>query len=94
MSCLQPVFVITSGKQTTDEGPYTRLDEASAGLQNKGAAVFVLGIGEDVDPSELNQIASSPENVFTVDSFENLEDKADSIKRGICKLGIASYGSF
>ena len=50
--------------------------------------MFVLGIGNDVDPSELSKIASGPNNVFTVDSFEDLEDKADSIKRGICKLGI------
>ena len=50
--------------------------------------MFVLGIGKEVDPSELGQIASGPQNVFTVDSFEDLDDKANSIKRGICKLGI------
>ena len=56
--------------------------------------MFVLGIGKDVDPSELDQIASGPQNVFTVDSFEDLDDKANSIKRGICKLGIACNASF
>ena len=79
--------MITTGKQTTDERPSTPLDVASSRLQSKGAAVFVLGIGKDVDPSELNQIASGPKNVFTVDSFEDLEDKAGEIKRGICVLG-------
>ena len=79
--------MITTGKQTTDQGAYTPLDEASARLQTKGTAVFVLGIGKDVDTSELNQIASGPKNVFTVDSFEDLNDKANGVKRGICILG-------
>ena len=64
------------------------LDVASSRLQSKGAAVFVLGIGKDVDPQELNKIASGPDNVFRVDSFEDLDDKANQLKRGICVLGI------
>ena len=83
----QPVLVITTGKQTTNQGVYTPLDIASLFLQSKGTAVFVLGIGKDVDNSELNDIASSPDNVFTVDSFLDLDKKANEIKRGICILG-------
>ena len=73
--------MITTGKQTTDQGVYTP-------LQDKGAAVFVLGIGKDVDPSELKQIASGPNNVFTVGSFDDLDTKANEAKKGICVLGI------
>ena len=91
---MQPVFVITTGEQTTDQGAYTPLDVASSRLQTKGAAVFVLGIGNDVDASELNQIASGPRNVFTVDSFGDLSNRANSIKRGICKLGNCGNCSF
>ncbi|XP_015750459.1 PREDICTED: uncharacterized protein LOC107330348, partial [Acropora digitifera] len=80
----KPVFVITAGKQTTDVGAFTPLDEASACLQTKGSAVFVLGIGKSVDRAELNQIASGPNNTFTVDSFKDLKDKVHEIKRGIC----------
>ena len=54
--------------------------------------MFVLGIGKDVDPSELNQIASGPNNVFRVDSFEDLDNNADLIKRGICKFGTVCNG--
>ena len=50
--------------------------------------MFVLGIGKDVDTSELTEIASSPGNVFTVDSFRDLYRKTDEAKRGICILGI------
>ena len=49
--------------------------------------MFILGIGKDVDSSELNQIASGPNNVFTVDSFKELNNKANEAKRGICILG-------
>ena len=55
--------------------------------------MFVLGVGKDVDSSELNQIASGPKNVFTVDSFAALDDKANSIKRGICTFGMVCNGS-
>ena len=64
------------------------LDVASSRLQSKGAAVFVLGIGKNVNPQELNKIASGPDNVFRVESFEDLDDKANELKRGICILGI------
>ena len=56
--------------------------------------MFVLGIGKDVDASELNQIASGPKNVFTVDSFADLDNKANELKRGICILGICRSGTF
>lgn len=49
--------------------------------------MFVLGIGKDVDPSELKKIASGPDNVFTVDSSNALDDKSEEVKRGICILG-------
>ena len=80
--------MITTGKQSKDLGTPTPLDVASSRLQSKGAAVFVLGIGKDVDPSELNQIASGPKNVFRVDSFADLDEKSNEYKRGICILGI------
>lgn len=84
----QPVFVIVTGKQTTNQGAYTSLGEASGRLQIQGSAVFVLGIGKDVDPKELNEIASGQKNVFTVNSFKDLDNKVHELKRGICILGI------
>ena len=85
----QPVFVIVTGKQTTNQGASTSLGEASRRLQIQGSAVFVLGIGKDVDPKELNEIASGQKNVFTVNSFKDLEKKVHELKRGICVLGIS-----
>lgn len=49
--------------------------------------MFALGIGDNIDKSELEKIASSPDNVFTVKSFDELEDKVHRIKSGFC-IGI------
>lgn len=87
---LQPVLLITTGRQSKDQGVYTPLEEASLRLQRKGASVFSLGIGEDVDSTELENVASAPENVFTVDSYGNLDDNVKEIKRSLC-IGIDSY---
>ena len=84
-------MVITDGKQTTDRGPYTPLQLVSSRLRNKGAAVFALGIGLSVDSSELEQIASSPENVITIDSFEELTDKIKDFRDGFCKGRLHTY---
>ena len=55
--------------------------------------MFALGIGDDIDKSELEKIATSPDNVLTVDSFDQLEDKVHRIKRGFCigTVQIISY---
>lgn len=80
--------MITDGRQTTPQGPYTSLEVLSSRLQQKKASVFALGIGDDIDKSELEKIATSADNVFTVKSFDELEDKVHRIKRGFC-IGIA-----
>lgn len=89
LSVLQPVFVITTGKQTGKDN-YTPLDVTSSQLQRKGAEVFALGIGKDVDSSELTQIVSAPSNIFMVDTFAELDDIANEVKRRICVSGIDS----
>ena len=38
--------------------------------------------GEDVDTLEINKIASGPNNVFTVDSFADLDNKANEVREG------------
>ena len=50
--------------------------------------MFVVGIGDNIDKTELQQIASSPANVFTVKSYDELPDKPRQIRTGIC-IGIA-----
>ena len=49
--------------------------------------MFVVGIGDNIDKKELQKIASSPANVFTVKSYDELRDKPRQIWTGIC-IGI------
>ena len=81
---MQIAIVITDGKQTTDRGAYTELSVASRGLKNKGVIVFSLGIGRNVDQTQLNDIASSSKNVFTAVSFSELAPVAETIVQNSC----------
>ena len=84
MFLFQIAIVITDGKQTKT-GVFTSLDVASAGIKNKGVTVYAIGIGNGVDRNELEEIASSPEYVFTSSSFRALQTIAPQIRRGICE---------
>ena len=55
--------------------------------------MFVVGIGDNIDKSELEKIASSPSNVFTVPSYDTLQEKPRQIRTGIC-IGTVKKISF
>ena len=76
--------MITDGEQTTDRGPYTELSEAARGLKNKNVRVYSLGIGTKVDREQLNDIASSADNVFEATSFSDLSPAAKTIVQSSC----------
>jgi len=46
--------------------------------------VYSLGIGTNIDPTQLNDIASSNNNVFTAASFAALTPVAKSIVQNSC----------
>ncbi|XP_027057449.1 collagen alpha-1(XII) chain-like isoform X1 [Pocillopora damicornis] len=79
----QVAIVITDGQQTTTKA-YTPLDQASKGIKDKGVEVFALGIGSGVDTSQLRQIASSNDNVFTAPGFNELESVVKQIVEKTC----------
>ena len=76
--------VVTDGKQTTT-GSYTKLSVASQGIKNKGVTVYAVGIGSNPDRAELEEIASSPENVLTSASFKELETIAPQLRTTVCE---------
>ena len=80
---LQVVIVITDGKQTKSR-PYTELTVASQGVKDKGIAVYAVGVGKGVDASELQQIASSQENVYTASSFKEVHTLAPQLRGNLC----------
>jgi hypothetical protein len=64
-------FILTDGKQTEDFDAKP-LDVASKPLKDLGVKMYVIGIGAHVDIQELNLLAERPQDVFTVDSFDDL----------------------
>ena len=74
--------MITDGKQTTPG--FTPLDIASQVIKDKGIVVYSLGIGSDVDYDQLNQIASSEDNVFISVGFDELLDDVQPVVEKSC----------
>ena len=58
---LQIAILVTSGPQATKERP---LADLAAQLKDIGVDIYSVGIGPNVIPSELEAIASRPDNVF------------------------------
>ena len=52
--------------------------------------MFALGIGTNIDNSELEKIASGPENVIRVNSFKDLKDTVQRFRDGFC-IGIVQF---
>lgn len=57
-------MLVTTGPQSTQQPLDTPLADAAAQLKDTGVDIYSLGIGPNVVPSELEAIASRPENVL------------------------------
>ena len=75
------VIVMTDGKSRNSS---LTKQEANR-LHRAGIKVFAIGIGSKVVKDELKNIASSPENVFTVVSFNVLDSILSELKKSTCK---------
>ena len=80
---VQVLIVITDGKQTTSK-PFIELTVASQGIKDKGISVYAVGVGRGPDLSELQQIASAPENVFSSESYKGVISLAPPIRGKLC----------
>ena len=64
------------------------LTTAANKLKQKGISVFAVGIGQDVDQSELSSVASSPDHVFLFDSHDSLFARLDELTSSVCSSHI------
>jgi hypothetical protein len=78
-------LVITDGIQTKDKGTFVPLEKASEPLKAKGVSVYALGIGIDIDISELLLIGSGSDYVFSATSFDELQTKVEGITKAQCQ---------
>ena len=79
-------MVLTDGKQTTGRfaPDALALFEASKPLKEKGVQVFSLGITAAASKAQLIEIASADEHAFKVETFGELADIVNRIKKKIC----------
>lgn len=83
-SVAKVAIVITDGRQTPapDE---MRLDQAAAPLLVRGVKVLAIGIGDNVDKSELNMMVDNPEeHAFWSHSYRELRAQLATIARESC----------
>lgn len=77
------LFVMTDGRSTAVSGiqGFTLSRRAAIRLQKTGIQIVSIGVGNQVDPAELQAIASFPkqENVIQYDSFDQLITAARKI---------------
>lgn len=64
------VFV---GSFQTKDGKQIPLPDAVSGLIAKGVEIISVGIGENIDPRELQSIATDPKSVFHQDAIDQLK---------------------
>jgi hypothetical protein len=83
-SC-QVALVLTDGIQTKDKGPFTSLHIASSRLQNKDVNVYSLGVGSDIDVTELLDMASGKDFVFSARNFDDLSTRVKEITEAQCQ---------
>ncbi|XP_068670645.1 matrilin-3-like [Montipora foliosa] len=87
---LKIIILLTAGKQTTEQGSFTPLSEASKPLLDKGVGIYVVGVGskENIDINELVQISGRKENVLTSEMFKDLVMLAEDLAKVICGMKI------
>ncbi|XP_033728140.1 collagen alpha-3(VI) chain-like [Pecten maximus] len=78
---VEDILVVLTDGHSTDRN--STLDEAEM-LHNTSTKVITIGIGADIDISELNAIASDPSNAFTVPDFDALAGIQNSISAQAC----------
>ena len=74
------MIVLTDGESGTSPGP------AAAAARAEGIQIISFGIGSGVNIAELNDIASGPEFVFLIDSFnqQDFDDVLQTLQLAVC----------
>ena len=59
------MLLLTTGPQATNQKPATSLADAAAVLKNRGVLLYAIGIGPDAVQSQLEDVASSNDYVYS-----------------------------
>ena len=82
----QVALVMTDGKQTVDDGVLSAdiLYNAVQPLKDKNVKVLSLGIGKNTNLFDLLTLASSDNDVFLAENFEQLKDLVTDLTQNKC----------
>lgn len=94
-------LVLTDGTQTPEPSPgesEENLISAAQLLHDKGIDVLALGIGKDVNPFQLLNIASDENNLYVAKVFDEILDVVEELTKREClgalKFNLAIYFFF
>lgn len=82
------LIALTDGAQTPDPDA-VELDVASQPLRDQGVRVYALGVGHQINITQLRSMVESNSDVFLVDSFGELLRRSKSIAQKAC-IGIVN----
>lgn len=81
---VQKIAIVCTDGQSNNK---TGTQEQSAQLKQSGVLVLSIGIGAAVDKSELQTIASAPDDVFEVSDFSVLSTIQKEVTNKTCQQG-------
>ena len=74
-------IVITDGVSNTGVDVHI----AARAARDKSIELFAFGIGDDINDTQLLEIAGSQDRIFKIDSYANIDDARALIAQGSCK---------
>lgn len=78
------VLLITAGRQSQESGARPP-DVAVRPVRANGGKVFAVAIGSGYDPRELRLVVDTPQDIFSLSSFSDLQKREVSIAGGIVR---------
>jgi len=75
------LLVLTDGKQSIVAAPLT---DVTRGLKKDGVKMISIGVGQGVDEDELREIASDHDSIFSMSSYNYLDDPINKIIKASC----------
>ncbi|XP_078356380.1 collagen alpha-4(VI) chain-like, partial [Oculina patagonica] len=83
------LIALTDGSQTPDPDAIA-LDVASQSFRDQNVRVFALGVGHQINVTQLRSMVESNSDVFLVDSFVDLLRKSQTIAEKACSEIVSS----
>ena len=80
---MEKLFIFFTDGTNTDRNE--DLTQYTRKIKNKGITTIAVGVGSDTNATELATIASSKNNVFRLDEFEELKLIIENLTPARCK---------